>query len=174
MRSTHLSTWVPEELKYRFAALAASRGISDSALLKQLVEFAVIGAKPEFALPPRLTCLLDDLRAHRKLPDVLGGSKHDSEPHQVICDGRSACALCAPRWNMIDQHCGVETVGIEFSERIALQEFEVRLLAPLPLGDRGKRLDIPTYQLGERWGSVLNTGERGMDPRGRPRGASPR
>jgi hypothetical protein len=53
IRSTHLSTWISEELKYRFAALAASRGISDSALLKQLVEFAVIGAKPEFAIDTR-------------------------------------------------------------------------------------------------------------------------
>jgi len=52
-RSIHLSTWVPEELKYRFTALAASRGISDSALLKQLVEFAVTSAKPEFALSAR-------------------------------------------------------------------------------------------------------------------------
>jgi hypothetical protein len=53
-RSTHLSTWVPEDLKQRFAALAAARGISDSALLKQLVEFAVIGADPSIAItePP--------------------------------------------------------------------------------------------------------------------------
>jgi predicted DNA binding CopG/RHH family protein len=52
-RSTHLSTWVPDELKCRFTALAASRGISDSALLKQLVEFAVASVKPEFALSAR-------------------------------------------------------------------------------------------------------------------------
>jgi hypothetical protein len=52
-RSTHLSTWIPKELKYRFAALAASRGISDSALLKQLVEFAVTGATPEFGTDTR-------------------------------------------------------------------------------------------------------------------------
>jgi hypothetical protein len=52
-RCTHLSTWIPEELKYRFGALAASRGISESALLKQLVEFAVIGENPEWALAER-------------------------------------------------------------------------------------------------------------------------
>ena len=52
-RSTHLSTWISEDLKQRFAALAASRGISDSALLKQLVEGAVIGTTPEFALTAR-------------------------------------------------------------------------------------------------------------------------
>jgi hypothetical protein len=52
-RSTHLSTWIPHELKSRFAALAASRGMSDSALLKQLVELAVIGVTPEVALTER-------------------------------------------------------------------------------------------------------------------------
>jgi hypothetical protein len=52
-RSTHLSTWISEELKQRFAVLAASRGLSDSALLKQLVEGAVIGTTPEFALTAR-------------------------------------------------------------------------------------------------------------------------
>jgi len=51
--SKHLSTWVSEDLKRRFTALAASREISDSALLKQLVEGAVIGATPEFALTAR-------------------------------------------------------------------------------------------------------------------------
>ncbi len=52
-RGTRLSTWVPEELKQRFGTLAAARGLSDSALLKQLVEFAVIGATPEYALTQR-------------------------------------------------------------------------------------------------------------------------
>ena len=42
-----------QHAKHRFAALAASRGISDSALLKQLVESAVIGTTPEFALTAR-------------------------------------------------------------------------------------------------------------------------
>jgi hypothetical protein len=61
-RSKHLSTWVPEELKYRFAALAASRGISDSALLKQLVELALIGAAPESALTERPITTARDAR----------------------------------------------------------------------------------------------------------------
>lgn len=52
-RCTHLSTWIPEELKYRFGALAVSRGISESALLKQIVELAVIGENPEWALAER-------------------------------------------------------------------------------------------------------------------------
>jgi hypothetical protein len=49
-RKTHLSTWVDEELKRKFSAVAASRGISESAFLKQLVEFALIGVSPELAV----------------------------------------------------------------------------------------------------------------------------
>jgi hypothetical protein len=49
-RKTHLSTWVDEELKRKFSAVAASRGISESAFLKQLVELALIGVSPELAV----------------------------------------------------------------------------------------------------------------------------
>ena len=52
-RSTHLSTWVDEELKRKFSAVAASRGISESAFLKQLVELALVGVSPELALTAR-------------------------------------------------------------------------------------------------------------------------
>lgn len=62
IRSTHLSTWIAEDLKQRFTALAASRGISDSALLKQLVEGAVIGTTPEFALTARPVAEARDAR----------------------------------------------------------------------------------------------------------------
>ena len=62
VRSTHLSTWIPSELKSRFAALAASRGISDSALLKQLVELAVVRAAPELAVTERLAAVARDAR----------------------------------------------------------------------------------------------------------------
>jgi hypothetical protein len=37
-RSTHLSTWIPADLKQRFAAVAAHHGLSESALLRRLVE----------------------------------------------------------------------------------------------------------------------------------------
>jgi hypothetical protein len=49
-RSTHLSTWIDEELKRKFSAVAASRGLSESAFLKQLVEHALVGVNPELAL----------------------------------------------------------------------------------------------------------------------------
>ena len=42
-RSTHLSTWVNGDLKQRFAAAAARQGLSESALLKRLVEQALAG-----------------------------------------------------------------------------------------------------------------------------------
>lgn len=43
-RSTHLSTWVSADLKNRFAVAAARRGLSESALLKRLVEQLLAGA----------------------------------------------------------------------------------------------------------------------------------
>ena len=49
-RSTHLSTWVDEELRRKFSAVAASRGLSESAFLKQLVERTLVGVNPELAL----------------------------------------------------------------------------------------------------------------------------
>jgi hypothetical protein len=52
-RSTHLSTWIDEELKRKFSAVAASRGLSESAFLKQLVELALVGVSPDLALAAR-------------------------------------------------------------------------------------------------------------------------
>jgi hypothetical protein len=49
-RKTHLSAWVDEELKRKFSAVAASRGISESAFLRQLVELTLIGVSPELAV----------------------------------------------------------------------------------------------------------------------------
>src|SRR5271168_4315027 len=41
---THLTTWVTRETKERFAAVARHQGLSDSALLKRLVELMLQGA----------------------------------------------------------------------------------------------------------------------------------
>ena len=41
---THLTTWVTREAKERFAAVARHQGLSDSALLKRLVELMLQGA----------------------------------------------------------------------------------------------------------------------------------
>jgi hypothetical protein len=43
-RSTHLSTWVSADLKERFAVSAARQGLSESALLKRLIEQMLAGA----------------------------------------------------------------------------------------------------------------------------------
>ena len=48
-RSTHLSTWVSSDLKQRFADAAARQGLSESALLKRLIERALAGTDSEFA-----------------------------------------------------------------------------------------------------------------------------
>ena len=37
----HLTTWVPREMKERFAAVARQQGLSDSALLKRMIDFAL-------------------------------------------------------------------------------------------------------------------------------------
>lgn len=41
---THLTTWVTRETKERFAAVARHQGLSDSGLLKRLVELRLQGA----------------------------------------------------------------------------------------------------------------------------------
>jgi|SRR5450631_432737 len=41
---THLTTWLTRETKERFAAVARHQGLSDSALLKRLVELVLQGA----------------------------------------------------------------------------------------------------------------------------------
>jgi hypothetical protein len=44
---THLTTWVSQLTKQRFAALARQRGVSDSALLKHMIEFTLQAANVE-------------------------------------------------------------------------------------------------------------------------------
>jgi len=45
--STHLSTWVAADTKDRFAAAAARQGLSESALLRRLVQQMLSSAGPE-------------------------------------------------------------------------------------------------------------------------------
>jgi Bacterial mobilisation protein (MobC) len=40
----HLTTWVPREMKERFAAVARQQGLSDSALLKRMIDLALRSA----------------------------------------------------------------------------------------------------------------------------------
>jgi hypothetical protein len=59
--NTHLQTWVSRETKERFTAVARAQGISESALLKRLVEAligpAVVG---EATFTPELGLLVSD------------------------------------------------------------------------------------------------------------------
>ena len=49
---THLATWVTRETKERFAAVARHQGLSDSALLKRLVDLMLQGASAaELGMP---------------------------------------------------------------------------------------------------------------------------
>jgi hypothetical protein len=50
---THLTTWVTRETKDRFAAVARHQGLSDSALLKRLVDLMLQGASAAEVGTPR-------------------------------------------------------------------------------------------------------------------------
>ena len=68
-RSTHLSTWVSADLKDRFAAAAAREGLSESALLKRLVEQLLAGVGEELT-PERPAPVARDARVTvRLVPD---------------------------------------------------------------------------------------------------------
>ena len=111
--------------------------------------------------PARVARQLHDLGEDRQFFDTASGSQDDADPDQVICHGGRSGAFSAPRANVIDQHRGGQVHGVHLAERMALQEFEMGLLAALPFGDRLERLDIPTDQLGERGRSLLLTDKCG-------------
>jgi len=69
-RSTHLSTWVSSDLKQRFADAAAHRGLSESALLKRLVERALAGTDSELvAVEPSIPLARDARITVRLVPE---------------------------------------------------------------------------------------------------------
>jgi hypothetical protein len=47
----HLTTWIPSEMKERFAAVARQQGLSDSALLKRMIDLALQSANAAFVAP---------------------------------------------------------------------------------------------------------------------------
>ena len=62
---------------------------------------------------------------------------------------------------MIYECRGCQGECIALAERMALQELQVSLFAPLPFRDGFKRIDVPADELGERGCTVLNARERG-------------
>src|SRR5215468_9897091 len=59
---THLSTWVSGHVKERLSAVAACQGISESALLRRLVEQMLASSGLEVSVP---ALAQDDIRAAR-------------------------------------------------------------------------------------------------------------
>jgi len=68
-RSTHLSTWVSFDLKERFAAAAAREGLSESALLKRLVEQLLARVGEELTAERPATVARDARVTVRLVPD---------------------------------------------------------------------------------------------------------
>ena len=97
----------------------------------------------EAQLRARIACLLDNLGPHRKLPDALGGPEHNPGPDKVVRNRRGSCTFGAPRAHMIDERGGRQGECVALAERMALQQLQVSLLAPLPLRYGFKRVDVP-------------------------------
>ncbi len=72
--NTHLMTWVTRDTKDRFAILARNRELSESALLKQLVQVALAGAGIDVDMPPEIlepVSAKDRLSIRLEVSDVL-------------------------------------------------------------------------------------------------------
>src|SRR6516162_306140 len=65
-RSTHLSTWVDAQTKQRFSSAAARQGLSESALLKRLID-QMLAVGPEEAIAPIVPVDLRDARVTVRL-----------------------------------------------------------------------------------------------------------
>ncbi len=68
-RSTHLSTWVTADLRCRFTAAAVRQGLSESALLKRLVEQMLAGAGEELTAERPAPIARDARVTVRLVPD---------------------------------------------------------------------------------------------------------
>jgi hypothetical protein len=64
--STHLSTWVDAQTKQRFSSAAARQGLSESALLKRLID-QMLAAGQEEAIAPLVPVDLRDARVTVRL-----------------------------------------------------------------------------------------------------------
>jgi len=64
--STHLSTWVDAQTKQRFSSAAARQGLSESALLKRLID-QMLAVGPEEAIAPLVPVDLRDARVTVRL-----------------------------------------------------------------------------------------------------------
>jgi hypothetical protein len=67
--STHLSTWVDDETKLRFAAIAEHEGVTESALLKRMVALMIESTTAPTPLSPRDRSPRDSRVTVRLRPD---------------------------------------------------------------------------------------------------------
>ena len=65
--STHLSTWVDAQTKQRFSSAAARQGLSESALLKRLIDLMLAVGPEEEAIAPLVPVDLRDARVTVRL-----------------------------------------------------------------------------------------------------------
>jgi hypothetical protein len=67
---------------------------------------------------------------------------HDPRPNEVVRHRRRSCTFGASRAHMIDERRGRQGECVALAERMALQQLQVSLFAPLPLRDGFKRIDV--------------------------------
>ncbi len=67
--NTHLSTWVDHETKRRFAAVANHEGMSESALLKRMVDLMLQSSAPQATVDPPDRSMRDSRVTVRLRPD---------------------------------------------------------------------------------------------------------
>lgn len=92
---------------------------------------------------------------YKNMVAVNGGPRDDADPDEVVDDGRWAGAVGAARLNVPNKLTGGQLDGIGLAERVALQEFQMGLLAALPARDRLECIDVPADQLGDGGRAVL-------------------
>ena len=148
------SAWVPGGKSHGSGA----RNLGRSPLLPPR---ALARLANEAQLRARIACLPGDLGPHREFLDAPGGPQHHPRPDEVVRYRRRSCAFGASRAHVIDQRRGRESECIGLAERMALQELQVSLFAPLPLRDGFECVDVPADELGKRGCTVLDAGERG-------------
>ena len=67
--NTHLMTWVSQQTKERFVALARLQSTSESALLKRIVEASLATAVPPVAVMKPVESITPSGRMSVRLPD---------------------------------------------------------------------------------------------------------
>ena len=131
--------------------------IAAEKVLGQFCEFLVAGPSisslrlaDQSQLTARRARFLGDRRAHRNRVYALCRAQHHANPSQVVCGSGGTGAVGSTRLDMIHQLLRGERKRVALADRMAFQEFELRLLGALPLGDLPKGVEVPADQPPER------------------------